>query len=69
MLMRKDYPAEQNEAVLQFLDWCLKKGQDQASALDYVPLPDPVVKQIEASWTRDFKDQNGKPLWTASAQR
>ncbi len=69
MLMRKDYPADQNEAVLKFLDWCLKNGQDQARALDYVPLPGSVVKQIETSWMNNFKGQDGKPIWTASAQR
>ena len=66
MLMRKDYPAAQNQPVLAFLDWCLRHGQDQARALDYVPLPDAVVQQIEASWARNFKDESGKPLWTAS---
>jgi phosphate transport system substrate-binding protein len=65
MLMRKDYPASQNEPVLKFLDWCLRNGQGQARALDYVPLPDSVVKQIEASWTKDFKGADGKPIWTA----
>jgi phosphate transport system substrate-binding protein len=67
MLMRTDYPAAQNEPVLKFLDWCLKNGQQQASALEYVPLPAGVVSQIEASWSV-FKGQDGKPLWTASAR-
>jgi len=65
MLMRTDYPAEQNQPVLKFLDWALKHGQEQAKALDYVPLPDGVVKQIEASWARDFMGPDGKPIWTA----
>jgi phosphate transport system substrate-binding protein len=50
MLMRADYPAEKNKAVLKFLDWALKDGQDDAKKLDYVPMPEGVVKQIEASW-------------------
>ena len=65
MLMREDYPAEQNQAVLKFLDWCLKHGQDEAKALDYVPMPDGVVKQIEADWQKTFKGSDGKPIWTA----
>jgi phosphate transport system substrate-binding protein len=65
MLMRTDYPAAQNEPVLKFLDWCLKHGQEQAKALDYVPMPDPVVAQIEAFWHTTFKGDDGKPLWTA----
>jgi phosphate transport system substrate-binding protein len=66
MLMRKDAPVADNQSVLHFLDWALRHGQDQAKALDYVPLPDAVVKQIEASWETGLKGQDGKPIWTAS---
>jgi phosphate transport system substrate-binding protein len=55
MLMRADYPADKNKTVLKFLDWALKDGQDDAKALDYVPLPDSVVKQIETSWASTLK--------------
>jgi len=54
MLMRKDYPAARNHAVLEFLDWALKDGQVDSRKLDYVPFPDSVVKQIEASWTSEL---------------
>jgi len=50
MLLRSDYPAQKNKDVLQFLDYALKSGQPAAEKLDYVPFPDTVVKQIEASW-------------------
>jgi phosphate transport system substrate-binding protein len=56
MLLRKDSPADQNHLALKFLDWALKKGQDQAKALDYVPLPDAVVKQIEDHWAKEIPD-------------
>jgi phosphate transport system substrate-binding protein len=51
MLMRKDYPAARNHEVLKFLDWALTDGQADSKKLDYVPFPESVVKQIEASWT------------------
>jgi len=54
MLLRKDSAADQNHLVLKFLDWCLKKGQAQAKALDYVPLPNDVIKQIEAHWAKEL---------------
>ena len=57
MLMRKDYDAAQNKMVLQFLDWCLHHGQPQAEALGYVPMPDNVVKQIEAAWAKNLPGQ------------
>jgi phosphate transport system substrate-binding protein len=51
MLMRTDYATPRNHDVLKFLDWALKDGQADSKKLDYVPFPDEVVKQIEASWT------------------
>ena len=50
MLLRDDYPADKNKSVLKFLDWALKEGQGDARQLDYVPMPEGVVKQIQASW-------------------
>ena len=37
-----------SEAALAFFRYALEHGQDQAKTLDYVPLPDSLVKQIEA---------------------
>ena len=50
MLMRNDYPAAKNKAILQFLDYALRDGAGDAKNLDYVPFPASVVKSIEASW-------------------
>jgi phosphate transport system substrate-binding protein len=50
MLLRDDYPATKNHDILQFLDYGLRDGQAASIKLDYVPFPDAVVKQIEASW-------------------
>ncbi|MBS0469723.1 MAG: phosphate ABC transporter substrate-binding protein PstS [Proteobacteria bacterium] len=55
MLMRSDYAADRNKNVLKFLDWALKNGQGDAEKLDYVPFPESVVKQIEASWGTTLK--------------
>ncbi len=55
MLMRADYPQAKNKAVVKFLDWAMKSGQDDAKKLDYVPMPDRVIKLIEASWEKTLK--------------
>jgi phosphate transport system substrate-binding protein len=55
MLMRADYPADKNKSVLKFLDYALHDGAADAEKLDYVPFPDSVVKQIEASWPKTLK--------------
>jgi len=54
MLMRKDYAQARNHEVLKFLDWALTDGQADSKKLDYVPFPEAVVKQIEASWTMNL---------------
>jgi len=41
----------QNAAVLKFFDWGFSHGDDIATQLLYVPLPDSVHKAIRASWT------------------
>ena len=38
-----------NEA-LKFFNWSYKNGGPMASELDYVPLPDSLVKQVRATW-------------------
>lgn len=42
-------PGETGEA-LKFFKWALEKGDAAAKSLDYVAIPEPVTKQIEASW-------------------
>ncbi|WP_248805950.1 phosphate ABC transporter substrate-binding protein PstS [Pseudomonas sp. MWU13-2100] len=46
--------AEQSKAAFSFFKWSLEKGQQQASALDYVALPDSLVQRIEGYWKSDF---------------
>ena len=36
-----------SDAALGFFKWALEKGQNQAQKLDYVPLPAPLVQQVE----------------------
>lgn len=46
--------AEQSKAAFDFFKWSLDKGQEQAAALDYVALPDTLVKRIEGYWQSEF---------------
>jgi phosphate transport system substrate-binding protein len=62
MYAKQDKPQNGTE-VLKFFDWALKNGQKMAEELDYVPLPAPVVAQIEAAWKAEIKDPSGKALW------
>jgi len=64
ILMHKaqDKP-EMAKEVLKFFDWSYKNGAAMAAELDYVPMPDPVVKLIQAEWKAKIKDTSGKALY------
>jgi phosphate transport system substrate-binding protein len=66
ILMHKvqDKPAQGVE-VLKFFDWAYKNGDKLAAELDYVPLPDSLVKLIHSTLAASIKDGAGKALWTA----
>ena len=46
---------ERIKVAFDFFKWSLEHGQKDAAALDYVPVPDTLVKQIEGYWASDFK--------------
>jgi len=47
-------PAETAEAI-KFFDWAYKNGGKMAAELDYVPLPEGLIKQVRATWKSDIK--------------
>jgi phosphate transport system substrate-binding protein len=54
---------ENGREVLKFFNWAYDKGDSLAEQLDYVPMPDGVVKLIQASWKSQLKDAAGKPVY------
>jgi phosphate transport system substrate-binding protein len=56
----QEKPATAKE-VLRFFEWAYARGDAMAESLDYVPMPDSVVKLIEASW-KQIRDASGKPV-------
>jgi phosphate transport system substrate-binding protein len=53
---------ETGKEVLKFFDWAYEKGDKLAADLDYVPLPDSVVKLIHAAWKTQIRDGAGKSI-------
>ena len=64
ILMHKvqDKPENAKE-VLKFFEWAFKNGDKMADELDYVPMPDAVVKLIQANWKSQLKDASGKAVY------
>lgn len=48
--------------VVKFFDWAYTNGDKTALGMDYIPMPDTVVKLIRQSWKSNLKDATGKPL-------
>ena len=44
------------KAAVEFFRWSLQHGQNQATALGFVPLPPEVVSRVEAYWLKRFAD-------------
>ena len=62
IMMYKDYPdAAKGKAVLDFFSWAFKNGGGIAKELDYVALPENVVKMVEADWAKEITS-GGKPV-------
>ncbi|WP_425508358.1 phosphate ABC transporter substrate-binding protein PstS [Tahibacter amnicola] len=47
--------AARSKAALEFFRWAMENGRPQAEQLDFVPLPEDLVKQIEAYWQNEIK--------------
>ncbi len=54
---------EKAAAVLKFFDHSFKNGDKSALDLEYVPIPDPVVKLIQDMWKKEIKTAAGVAIW------
>jgi len=62
ILMHKKQDKPENAAIaLKFFDWAYESGDKMALDLDYVPMPDSVVKLVKAEWKK-IQDPAGKPV-------
>jgi phosphate transport system substrate-binding protein len=54
IMYKKPKSAANSKTAFDFFKWSFEQGQSQAEQLAYVPLPEPLVAQIEAYWKSDF---------------
>jgi len=62
LLHAKQEKAEAGREVLKFFEWAYRNGGAMAQELDYVPMPEPVVKQVQGAW-KGVTDANGRSLY------
>jgi phosphate transport system substrate-binding protein len=64
VLERTPQITENGLATLQFFDWAYgKAGDDIATELSFVPLPDELANAIRAAWRSEIKDHAGAAIW------
>lgn len=50
-------------AILKFFDWSFKNGAKMSEELEYVHLPQSVIKLVQDNWNRDIKDAANNSIW------
>ena len=63
LLHKQQNKPEVAREVINFFDWAYLSGGKLADDLDYVPMPENVVKLVEQSW-QQIKGPDGKAVWT-----
>jgi phosphate transport system substrate-binding protein len=64
ILMHKYQQKPDNaKEVLKFFKWAYAHGDKMAAELDYIPMPESVVKMIETSWTKYIMDTSSNRIW------
>ena len=54
LMYKQPKDAERSSDTLDFFKWAFENGQPQANELHYVPLPAPLVEQVEAYWAAEI---------------
>ena len=50
-------------AILKFFDWSYKNGAKMSEDLEYVHLPQSVIKLVNEKWKNELKGPDGQPIW------
>jgi phosphate transport system substrate-binding protein len=65
LMYKQPEDAAASAEALKFFAWSYANGGKMADELDYVTMPDNVVKSIEEMWAKDIVGSDGKPLYSA----
>lgn len=65
LMHRSQSDPSAGRAALAFFDWSFKNGDSMADSLDYVPLPLKAKALIRATWEREIKGSDGKPVYVS----
>jgi phosphate transport system substrate-binding protein len=63
LMHKQQADALTGRAVLKFFDWSYKNGSQMASELEYVHMPQDVIKLVQENWKKDFRGPDGNAIW------
>jgi phosphate transport system substrate-binding protein len=63
LMHRSQADAAKGKEVVKFFDYAYKNGDAAAAELDYVPMPDSVVKLVQGAWKAQLKDASGVAIY------
>jgi phosphate transport system substrate-binding protein len=50
-------------AILKFFDWSYKNGAKMSEELEYVHMPQAVIKLVHDNWKKELKGPDGQSIW------
>ena len=63
LMHKQQADAVTGKAILKFFDWSYKNGSKMSEELEYVHMPQSVIKLVQDNWRRDFKGPDGAAVW------
>jgi phosphate transport system substrate-binding protein len=63
IMHRQQADALTGRAILKFFDWSYKNGAKMSEELEYVHMPQAVIKLVQDNWRKELKDPSGQPIW------
>ena len=63
VMHRQQADALTGRAILKFFDWSYKNGAKMSEDLEYVHLPQSVIKLVNEKWKNELKGSDGQPIW------
>jgi len=63
LMHRSQADAAKGKEVVKFFDYAYKNGDAAAAELDYVPMPESVVKLVQGAWKAQLKDASGAAIY------
>jgi phosphate transport system substrate-binding protein len=63
IMHRQQADALTGRAILKFFDWSYKNGSKMSEELEYVHMPQSVIKLVQDNWKKELKGPDGQSIW------